>query len=130
MTLDEILQLRRRASRDCETCGVEMVSDKLWARMTTEQRDEARRRNMLRSGVGPACRRCYMAERRTGTWVVTPPRGVPADMVVEDWNLLVDRTLSQASNVRRIAPRIGMSEAALEKAILRAKRRGLLERAA
>lgn len=130
MTLDEILQLRRQPARNCATCGVEMVTDKLWTRMTPAQRDEARARNMLRSGIGPACIRCEGVQRRAANRAANPPAVVPAEAVVEDWLLLRDRERSQAANIRLIAPRVGMTEVALEKAILRAKRRGLLERAA
>lgn len=121
----------------CTSCGAQMVANYRWygdstrrpprAPMTTEEREDARADGLVPGRNGTTCMACYCAERRGGRKQRDP---VPAEVVVEEWKLLVDRTRSTGENIRLIAPRVGMSPGALEHAIRRAKRRGLLERAA
>lgn len=110
--------------RDCETA---LVAPKDWRRMTLAQRAESRAAGRHRSGGWGCCEPCYNRRRRLRQRPDDVERKqVPAVAVLEDWRMLADRELSRAENVRRLAPRMGMTEAALAKALERAVRRGEL----
>lgn len=111
--------------RDPCPCGAKLIRWGVWAAMTRDERLEARADGHERA-YGDICARCEHNRRRGGK--VGVPRRVhtPIEDVAEDWAMLRNRELSQAANIRRIAPRMGMSERALEAAILRAKKIGLI----
>lgn len=72
------------------------------------------------------CDRCYTRWRRYGD-PLAPPQGwqrpiVPPEIVAEEWSALADPALSISENVRRLAPRLGMSVAGLERAVFRMRR--------
>lgn len=113
----------------CANCGDGLVGQRSWYNLSLEERRAARAggRN-VHIGHG-LCKRCHSRARRAGT-LPEQPSFVPLDVILEDWPLIVNKDLSQKANIRLAAPRLGMSESALEQALLRAKRLGLLERAA
>lgn len=68
------------------------------------------------------CGACYTRWRLRGTPERARGARVPSQIVAEEWSVLADPALSIAENVRRLAPRLGMSEAALEQAVTRLRR--------
>lgn len=118
------LLARRRTPGGCATCGVQLLIEKLWRTLTPEQRANAWRHDVARGDSSTACARCFGQARRAAS----PTRRVRNSVanVAEDWDTLADRRITQAANVRHLAPRLGMTEAALERAILRAKKLGLV----
>lgn len=88
--------------------------------------DRSRDAGRFRRGL---CRAHYMRLRRYGDPTYRPPhvyRGgggprVPAELVLEEWEMLGGRT---RADIALIAPRIGMSPRALERALERARLRG------
>ena len=119
-----ILDTRRRKGARC-ACGSELIGDKTWRKLSPEQRQVVRRRHMARAAGHDTCLLCYCRARR----LAAPPRQDTRRAVAhvaEDWLDLVDPRRTQRANISAIAPRLGMSEGALERSILRAKRRGLL----
>lgn len=105
-------------------CGRELVPSREWSKVT--DRDRTRyARNQARG----LCGMCHKAARLDGTLIDYERRNTPADQVVEEWTENLDRSVSIAENVRRLAPRMGMSEHALYQAVFRARRRGLLTEA-
>lgn len=92
----------------CKVCGVET--------MTKKQREA---RPEMPQKQGDYCRSCYCKAYRAGTLESTEQR--PADEVLDEWEMLRD---TGTTDMREAARRMGMSFAALEKACLRARRKG------
>lgn len=117
------------ARRPCIDCGVDMMGTRAWGKLSPEERKSSRDRGFVRQGSRSRCVRCHGRVRRREN--PKPPRSrARTEIVVEDWKLLADPELSQNANIRNLAPRMGMTVYGLQAAILRAKRYGLLGRAA
>lgn len=109
--------------RTCTACTIPMIAMETWRNTPREER------RRLRPTVRPhqargLCDTCYYRDKRHGH--TTNRLTVRVVDVAEDWTHLADRRHSQQANVRALAPRLGMTETALERAILRAKRLGLV----
>lgn len=115
---------KRRGRGPCANpdCTFDVIGKHAYHALAPEDRDP----NVRPHGGHGRCGVCHGRMRRNGTYEIQLGPGRPVPHVAEDWAELVDRTRSQAENVRALAPRFGMTEAALERAVLRAKRRGLL----
>lgn len=112
----------------CASCNTAMVSHHAWRKLTAGERAQHRAGGVNYHRALGLCTSCYEHARRRLAGV--PVRGHRLRDITEDWTHLVDPRLTQSANVRHLAPRLGMTESALERTILRAKKLGLLERAA
>lgn len=105
---------------ECHNCGDKLITRHGWDNMTIPQRHALREDGWQRKGQNGECDRCrqartrrHHAASRERTWRTNAE-------ALEDWEFLVDHTRSMRANIRLIAPRIGMSVKALEKALDRA----------
>lgn len=112
--------------RTCTECGATMVPKRRWNAMRPTERACLRAAGHQRTGGRGKCDRCYSRCRYRDAREGQVLKIVPRRDVLEDWQQLADRSLSRAQNIRQLAPRMGMSEAALEKALDRAVRDGEL----
>lgn len=89
-----------------------------------QQKSEGRRR---RTGRG-LCVNCADWLRRRGRIEEYPltEADVPIAVVVEEWAWLANPWRSDAHNIEALAPRLGMTNKALERALERARSKGLL----
>lgn len=111
--------------RTCKgACGRQLMSWVQWRDTPTEVRvrDRAVRAKHDARGLCNSCRR---AAEANGTLIDYERKTMTRTEVLAEWSLLYDPEVSIAENVRRIAPRIGMSEYALDRAITRARRDGV-----
>lgn len=111
----------------CPDCDRPMVSKQAW-----EQ--GVRPEGHTYAGGHGYCRRDYLRRKRREPDYVPPPRGPRAtkprttrtrDEVLEDYVLIKD----DVSDVRQAADRLGMSFAALDMALYRARKEGIEEAA-
>lgn len=101
----------------CVDCGRPTVPDRRWRAVPPEDRAE-RFGEFTRADRGRGmCSACYRRWQVRTPLDERAPKGIPRDIVAEEWEMFHDGRLSRAANIRLIAPRIGMSEAALEKAL-------------
>lgn len=107
---------------ECVECDTEMVARRAYDRLSVEERARLRVQGRHVHRGFSLCTRCYGRSR----WRDGVRRNNRRDDVLADWRLLADASKSQYRNVVELAPRIGMSPAALEKALCRAKRDGVL----
>lgn len=105
----------------CTRCRIPMMTEHAWEKLTLEERAQRRADGVnCHRGLG-LCVPCYMRRR------VRPVRTTrPVATVAEDWTELANPHRTQKDNVRHLAPRLGMTETALERAVLRAKKLGLV----
>lgn len=92
----------------CLDCGRAM--------RTWRSKPDGRRRSVGRG----LCETCHQRHRNHGTLSDFERRTRPADEVLEDWDFL----RHQGYSIRDAAERMGMTHAALDKALYRAARRG------
>lgn len=102
-----------------------MVTETAWKKLTL-----AERATLRADGVSFHRARGLCARRHNPNPLKVRGGARLVSDVAEEYAFFADPNCSQIANVRAIAPRLGMTEAALERAVLRAKRRGLLEVAA
>lgn len=100
--------------RECAKCSRRCVTSAHYA--------EARQAEptITRYKARGLCNACFCAEHKAGTLDDWETDLCPAHLVLDDWAILRD----QGHTVRDAAPRLGMTAAALDKALERAKRRG------
>lgn len=103
-------------TRPCKTCQHPTLSSRQWRKQPTPR--------VAREWVASTgqCRTCY---RRASNPNPRPGGGVPREVVLEDWSWLhetgeLSRHDPLTVRVRQAAPRMGMSPAALERALARA----------
>lgn len=111
------------SSESCP-CGARMIPANRWRRMPLAQRRHARTLGLnYHAGRGLCCA-CFERVRGLDD---RPERLTYARAeLLAEWDLLYDRSRSRAANCRLIAPRLGMTYAALEKAITRASVQGAI----
>lgn len=105
---------KRTPITPCPKCGHPTAGYRVWKELPKPRTARARR--------GGMCRTCW---RNQGTTSEPRGRGVPRELVLEDWRWLhesgeLNTGDSFTSRIAQAAPRIGMSVAALEKALARA----------
>lgn len=120
--------MRTDDARQCKWaggCERRLVPDNRWHGLTNAERKAYRDRGVYPHASRGLCASHARQAREDGTVLDYERRDVPADMVVEEWQRAdLDPTLSKAARIRLMAPRLGMTEAALGKALERA---GILE---
>lgn len=108
---------------ECKECEVPVVTKWSWRRLRQERRDELRGMYHEHGGHG-LCKNCYArANRRSRATGGPRSPSWPAELAYDEYMRVHDPEVSQAENCRVIAPRLGMSWTALERAVVRAKSR-------
>ena len=103
-------------------CDRRMVSRRVWDKATRERRAELAAQGVHKHQGRGLCSRCYSRARAAGTLEDYPATVYTRAEVLDEWQAAgLDRTLSRAERCRRLAPRLGMSFAALERALDRAQ---------
>lgn len=107
-------------------CDRTLVPDSQW-----KASDQQQRLIWNAAGVYPhkgrgLCPTCYDRARRTDTLLDFERTTVPLDMVLEEWERMDHEGRSRQDVCRQLAPRLGMTWWALEKALDRASVRGQL----
>lgn len=113
-------------TRPCDQCRIPTLPYTTWTKAPQPVRDTWKATGLRRAGARGLCNTCYRTRWATGQLTDHPRRNVPRRDVLEDWAALSDERagLSQTQAVRIMAPRLGMTPAALEKALARARARG------
>lgn len=108
LTLDEI----KASAVPCEGCQRPAVGDRLWR----QNRDTLKAEGFTRRQTATECLACYKRRRYGGNSPRTGDRWASDDLAAELALIGVPRN---ASEILRTAPRLGMTPAALEKALSR-----------
>ena len=103
---------------NCNDCSRTMHHRDVWRALPIAERRVLSSEHTMFAGRG-LCHGCYSRAQRNGTIVDHELAARPWAHVLEDWRRLADRNLSRLANVQRIAPRIGMTVEALERAVTR-----------
>lgn len=106
----------------CAACERRTVPERAWKRADDTQRQLWRESGMVRGSGRGLCKPCYTKHYKAGTLDTFPRVTVPRRDVVDDWqHLAAERAgMSRAQAVQVLAPRMGMTPDALEKALDRA----------
>ena len=103
----------------CESCGDLLVVHNRWKEMDADTRANLRLAGYNTKNGHGECRRC--ARRRLRAAEGAAPRSFYINAeVLSEWDRFVDRRESKARNIEALAPRLGMTVDALEKALQRA----------
>ena len=100
----------------CVRCGVPMMPTRRWRALTSEER-----RSSGHAARG-LCDRCYRVSR--GDLADYERRSRPSVETAEEATRLLDPTRPVASQLPHVAARLGMTPAAVEKALARARAQG------
>lgn len=99
-------------------CGTKLFSHYAWNRLPREKRAELRAAGYNTAERRGECGPCRQRRVRAET--------APAEYgfhwrheVLEEWELFVDHSMTMGANIRHLAPRLGMTPRALEKALRR-----------
>lgn len=106
------------------TCGRELVPKLRWTKTPRVVRNLGTHAQADARGL---CVTCLRRAQKAGTIIDFERVTMPRETVLEEWARLADRRVSKAENVRRLAPRLGMTPAALDRAVNRATKAGLLD---
>jgi hypothetical protein len=98
------------------TCGARLVTHHRWLNLEPAVRAELRAAGYHAKDREGECHRC--AQRRR--YRPSERSGYTRDEVLSEWGQHVDRRESKRRNIDALAPRMGMTPAALERALLRA----------
>lgn len=102
-------------------CAYRLMPWKRWYDASKDQRRTWTAAGILLHQGRGLCRRHYDHCRTNGTLVDFELKGVPRDVVLEEWERMDKGGSSRAEAAKLLAPRLGMTYAALEKALDRAK---------
>lgn len=97
-------------------CGVRLVTHWRWINLPLAARGELRDARYGPKNADGECDKCAHVRR----YVPRPRSGYTRDEVLTEWGRFVDRRDTKARNIEALAPRLGMTPAALERALLRA----------
>lgn len=111
---------------DCRVCHRSLVARTVWRSVTAGERKALLAQGMAVHHGRGLCSTDYNQARKAGTLIDFERTQVPRDLVLEEWLLGADRSRSDAYNVRMLAPRLGMTEHALEQAVVRLRNAGRL----
>ena len=103
----------------CIRCGVPMMPDRRWRALTSEERSSSGQAKHAARGL---CNHCYKASR--GDLADYERRSRPSVETAEEAARLLDPTRPVASQLAHVAARLGMTPAAVEKALARARAQG------
>lgn len=103
----------------CVRCGAPMIPDRRWRALTSEERSSSGQAGHRARGL---CNHCYLASR--GDLADYERRSRPSVETAEEATRLLDPTRPVASQLPHVAPRLGMTPAAVEKALARARAQG------
>ena len=107
----------------CPDCGRMLVAKSWWYAQDADTRRQVRAEYDLWPRYGSdRCERCCWRRRENRRIVPS----TPAWLAVEEYQHRYDPRLSQRRNCEFIGPEIGMKPTTLERALLRAKRKGLM----
>lgn len=107
----------------CLSCGAECVPHRTWRNLSQTERAAHRAEGREAKLTREWCSKCYHADKR-GELVRNSP--VNLAVVVEEWNWITDPWRTDRANAELLAPRLGMTVAALEMAVHRGRSLGLV----
>lgn len=117
-----------RTGLKCRCCDRITIVNERWGMLSQELRLEIRDTHARRGSLG-MCSGCYSKSRRRITGKKYPSWGptreprrtqVPRSVVLSEWDFFHDPGKSRRANIIDIADKIGMTPAALERALYRA----------
>ena len=110
---------------NCLHCERPMVSQVRWMKAGPAMRKLWLNIGLIRAACRGLCNTCDMRARKAGGDHELPPRvTVPRETAVEEWDHLKTMGAPLSVNLQRVAPRLGMTPKALDKALRRAGRIG------
>lgn len=107
------------------TCGREVLDVRVWRAIPAEDRKLLREVQSQHAGRG-MCGACHVKASRDGSVIDHPRATMPGWLFAEEWAEMADPRRSVVANVRELAPRLGMSEYAVQSAYYKNRRRGLI----
>lgn len=111
----------------CALCGWKTVADRQWRKLSQAERNRLSVEGYVRRYGSGMCDKC--AKRAARSRDGDPMRGVHVDpdVIREEWLWLANPWRTDAENIEDLAPRLGMSKPALERAIQRLRSKGLVD---
>lgn len=103
----------------CGRCERGIIPSTEWRTASPEQRDAWRTEGMARHEARGLCQPCYRLVRIADRLVNYERRNIPTAEVLEEWEWMADPLRPLNEEIRRLAPRFGMSEDALAGALQR-----------
>jgi hypothetical protein len=103
----------------CKDCPRHLVATVKWRALTATVRQQLRDTGHRRHAARGLCDSCYRKRIGRGTLIDVERNTVPRDMVRDEWERSYNPEVSINENVRRLAPRMGMSFDALDMAVRR-----------
>lgn len=105
----------------CLDCTHTLVPYREWGAMSLPERREAAASGKARAAARGLCARCYRNRLNRGALHDLPRVTMSRDDVLSEWSHLVGSQPPTKDAINAIAPRLGMTTSALEKALYRAK---------
>lgn len=106
--------------RPCARCKIPGISNKVWRRLSADQKAEVRSKGQTKIEGRGLCHACYCWARRHGKLEDYPLRITKTQRIKVRWLEEADPTRPIRAEVRRLAPSFGMSVRALDQAVRRA----------
>jgi len=103
---------------NCNNCGRVLHERSRWRMLPKADRVALRHGHAMHMGRG-LCHGCYSRAQRDGSVIDHEATVKPWAYVLDEWKRLADPEASRVENARRIAPHLGMTVAALERAVTR-----------
>lgn len=107
------------ADQECSRCRRRTMPKDRWRAKSRTERKALQARGVTARGGRGLCDSCYRYAWERGELVDHERKLRPWSEVREDWEALADRSLSRNENARRLAPRLGMTYDALDRALSR-----------
>lgn len=104
-------------------CSYQLVPKCQWEGLTRLERWQLRQNGRNEYGGRGLCKRCHDRAKRYNTLHDFPRLTVSREEVLAEWaHVDRDRTLPRKQQIQMVAPRMGMTPEALERALLRAQK--------
>lgn len=107
------------AGQACRRCDRRTIPRLTWCAATREQRRAWITARCAQRGSRGLCHGCYRWASKHDHLIDYERRYRVTDEVLEEWNYLADPSAPVLPEVRRLAPRMGMTVKALEQALIR-----------
>lgn len=107
-------------TKPCVECGRPGLSAYQFRTTDPDTRVRWRDQGIRRIEARGLCQPCYRTAMRAGRLTDYERRNRDRAEILEDWELLAEPMVPLKREVRRLAPQFGMTEDALEAALLRA----------